>query len=782
MTPNYELSSCTNIHMKVPPLSVAHSTIHLINRFMVLIAWCLIFSLGFSAKAQAEDEKDADYNTHGRHATATHSGSYEAPLPVELSTDPDLCAYVPCSDVFPNADYFSTRKGRPAYVEAYRSKKVEDKENGHHTQDENRVLLGYVFLSTDIVDIPAYSGKPVVTLMGMDVSGKIVGVKVLKHSEPILLVGIPERELTKFIKQFVGKHAWDKLEIGKARAEGGYIGIDAISGATVTVISENQVVMRCAYEIAKQVGIIKAVPRPQAEFTSISEQRNWDELLAEGSIQHLTVSPADVGLDNTSQPYIDLYFGYLNAPAIGRSILGERNYAGLMAELKPNEHAIFIVANGAASFKGSGFVRGGIYDRIQVSQDMDSFTFRDTDYRNLYNIQAVGAPEFNESGIFIIRSASFSAAYPWSLVFLGNKMDRQTGTKTFANFDREYWLQSRYLQGGRPVIIKSDPVWLKIWKSRIKEIVGFISILIFTAIIYASRDSLVRRSNRKDKRWVSIPKYAIWMTSIGFIGFGLMAQPSITQVLTWFHSMLFQWKWELFLSDPFIFIFWLFIILTVFVWGRGLFCGWMCPFGSLTELLYKIAEKVGLKRFQFIPSNAVHERLKWLKYGIFLVLLIVSFFSMGLAEKLAEVEPFKTTFLVGLFNRSWPYTLFTATLLGLSIFTERPFCKYLCPLGAALAMPTTFRWFGLKRKQECTSCTACAKGCGSQAIDHKGVIDHRECLLCLDCMVLYYDDHACPPLSKERKLRTLSGLPLTQISAGGYYIPIHPINEKGVDK
>jgi len=49
-------------------------------------------------------------------------------------------------------------------------------------------------------------------------------------------------------------------------------------------------------------------------------------------------------------------------------------------------------------------------------------------------------------------------------------------------------------------------------------------------------------------------------------------------------------------------------------------------------------------------------------------------------------------------------------------------------------------------------------------------------------MVLYYDDHACPPLSKERKLRTLSGLPLTQISAGGYYIPIHPINEKGVDK
>ncbi|MDP3744314.1 MAG: 4Fe-4S binding protein [Methylotenera sp.] len=741
---------------------------------MVLIGWYFAFTLSFSATfstvALAGSNKETGRSEQDHHAKNSHSGSYEAPLPVQLSTDPDLCAYVPCLDVFPKADHFSVRKGRPAYVEAY------------HDEHGQQKLLGYAFLSTDIVDIPAYSGKPVVTLIGMDIAGKIVGVRVLKHSEPILLVGIPESELTKFIYQYVGKHAWDKIEIGKARAEGGYIGIDAISGATVTVISENQVVMRCAYEIAKQVGIIKAVPRPQAKFTSTSEQHTWDALLAEGSVQHLKVSPADVGLENTGQPYIDLYFGYLNAPAVGRSILGERNYEGLMAELKPNEHAIFIVANGAASFKGSGFVRGGIYDRVQVSQDMDSFTFRDTDYRNLYNIRATGAPEFNESAIFIIRSTSFSAAYPWNLVFLGNKVDKQTGTRTFANFDREYWLHGRYMEGGRPVVVKADPTWLKIWKSRIWEIAAFVIILLFTAVTYANRDWLVRHSSRRDKRWVSIPKYAIWLTSIGFVGFGLMAQPSITQVLTWFHSMLFQWKWELFLSDPFIFIFWLFIIVTVFVWGRGLFCGWLCPFGSLSETLYKVAGVVGLKRFQFEPPMRWHNRLKWVKYGIFWGLLAVSFFSMGLAERLAEVEPFKTTFLVGLFNRSWPYTLFTASLLGLSLFTERPFCKYLCPLGAALAMPTTFRWFGLKRKAECTTCAACARGCGPQAIDVQGNIDARECLLCLDCQILYYDDHACPPLSKERKLREKSGLPLTRINAAGYYIPIHPVPAKGANE
>lgn len=728
------------------------------------VIFYLTFAMTSVGLALADGEKHQEQE---HHSSIKGGGSYEAPMPEQLLTDPDMCAYLPCGEVMPDANQFSPRKGRPAYTEAY------------HEEHGERKLLGYVFLSTDIVDIPAYSGKPVVTLIGMDVTGKIVGVKVLKHSEPILLVGIPEAELTKFIKQFVGKYAWDKIEIGKARSEGGYIGIDAISGATVTVIAENQVVTRSAYAIARQAGLINAVPRAQAKFTPVAAALDWNALLKEGGVQHLVVTPADVGRDNAGKPYIDIYFGYLNAPIVGRSILGEHSYNSLMKELKPNEHAIFIVANGEASFKGSGFVRGGIYDRIQVSQDMDSFTFRDTDYLNLYGIKAAGAPQFLESGIFIIRSNSFSAAYPWSLVFLGNKVDKQTGAKTFANFDQEYWLDARYLQGGRPVVIKPDPTWLKIWKARIWQITAFVILLIFTAVTYANRDWLVRHSSRKHKLWVEVPKYLIWIISIGFVGFGMMAQPSITQILAWFHSILFNWEWELFLSDPLIFIFWWFIIITVFVWGRGLFCGWMCPFGSLTELLYKIASKVGLARFQFKPNAALHEKLKWLKYGIFWVLLAVSLFSMGLAEKLAEVEPFKTTFLVGIFNRAWPYSLFAAALLGLSLFTERPFCKYLCPLGAALAMPTTFRWFGLKRKAECTTCHACAVGCGSLAIDDKGVIDHRECMLCLDCMVLYYDDHACPPLSKERKLREKAGLQLTPINAAGYYIPIYPVATKG---
>ncbi|WP_296754041.1 4Fe-4S binding protein [Thiobacillus sp.] len=703
-------------------------------------------------------------------------GSYEAPLPAQLSTDPDLCAYVPCKDVLPGADSFSHRMGKPAYVEAYQSRKGGRGEQEGHGKKGDRKLIGYVFLSTDIVDIPAYSGKPVVTLIGMDTKGIVTGVRVLRHSEPILLLGIPELELTKFVNQYLGKFVGSKIEVGAGRPDQGIIGLDAITGATVTVIAENQVVLRSGLAVAKQVGIIEPTVRPQAKFSPVEGKLDWNALLKNGGVQRLKVDTVAVGMPRSDQPYIDIHFGYLNAPAVGRSVLGDAVYQGLMSRLKPGEHAIFLIASGLESFKGSGFVRGGIYDRVQVSQDMDTFTFRDLDYFNLYRIEAAGAPAYRESAIFIIRSSTFSAAYPWNLVFLANKMDPQTGERTFVNFDREYWLPGSYLEGGRPKIVKPEATWVTVWKSRKVEIVLFLLWLTAAGTVYALRDKLVRRSTMKDTRWKDYPKYFLWLTSIGFVGFYLLAVPSITQVLTWFHSILFEWKWELFLSDPFIFLFWIFIIVSVFFWGRGMFCGWMCPYGSLAEMVYHVAGKLGLKRYQrhLLPQNW-HDRLKWIKYGVFAILLAVSFYSIGLAEKLAEIEPFKTTFLVGVWNRSWPFVTFWTALIVASAFFERPFCKYLCPLGAALAVPSTFRWWGLKRKQECGPCKACQVGCGSQAIDDSGRIDQRECLLCLDCQVLYYDDHACPPLAQERKRRTKAGEPLTAIGANGYFIPIVPV-------
>lgn len=694
------------------------------------------------------------------------TGSYNVELPPELNSAKDLCALVACAEVFPGAKSFSERMGQPPYVQAY-----GEPEGG------KKKLLGYVMLSTDITDTPAYSGKPVVTLIGMDLKGRFVGVKVLKHSEPILLLGIPESALLKFNQQYVGKSVADKIEVGQSRPDEGVLGVDAISGATVTVISQNQVMMMSGSAVARQVGILAPTVREPARYLKSGQRLSWAQLVKQGSVQRLLVKAEQVGLARGPEPFIELWFGDLNHPDIGASLLGDNSWNNLRLQLKDGEHALFVIRTaGVESFKGSGFVRGGIFDRVQVRQGADSFTFRDTDYLNLYGLEAAGAPTFTESAIFVIRSKSFSAAYPWKLSFLGNRVDAASGTRSFVNFSTNYWLASELLQGGRPVVEEAAAPWVQVWKSRELGIALFAVLLIVVTVVYALREKLTRRSTRKNKWPVNAFKYSAWALSIGFVGFGVMAQPSITQVLTWFHSLLFKWTWSLFLSDPFIFLFWIFIIVTVFLFGRGLFCGWMCPFGSLSEAMYKLGGLIGLKRFQGHLPRVWHDRLKWVKYAVFFGLLTVSMFSIGLAEVLAEVEPFKTTFLVGINNRAWPYGLFVAALLGLSIFIERPYCKYICPLGAALAMPSTFRWFGLPRKQECNTCKACAVGCGSLAIDADGRIDHRECLHCLDCLVLYTDPKACPPLGQERKRRERAGLEMTPIGRDGYYIPIHPIS------
>jgi NosR/NirI family nitrous oxide reductase transcriptional regulator len=105
------------------------------------------------------------------------------------------------------------------------------------------------------------------------------------------------------------------------------------------------------------------------------------------------------------------------------------------------------------------------------------------------------------------------------------------------------------------------------------------------------------------------------------------------------------------------------------------------------------------------------------------------------------------------FDRPWPYVLYALALLVAGLFVERFFCRYLCPLGAALAIPSRLRQFEwLKRRWQCgQSCQICAVNCPVQAIHPEGRINPGECIHCLACQVNYLDDRVCPPLIERRK-------------------------------
>ena len=226
----------------------------------------------------------------------------------------------------------------------------------------------------------------------------------------------------------------------------------------------------------------------------------------------------------------------------------------------------------------------------------------------------------------------------------------------------------------------------------------------------------------------------------------------MVNVLTFANSLLTGFSWEYFLSAPLIFVLWASIAAGLLFWGRGPFCGWLCPFGALQELLNNVAQ--ALKVPQYRVPWGLHERLWPIKYIIFLGLFGMSLYSTAFAEQLAEVEPFKTSIILK-FAREWPFVVYALTLLAAGLFVERFFCRYMCPLGAALAIPGRIRMFEwLRRWPECGSpCQRCANECPVQAIHPEGHINVNECIYCMHCQELYFDDHRCPHMIQVRLKR-----------------------------
>jgi NosR/NirI family nitrous oxide reductase transcriptional regulator len=245
---------------------------------------------------------------------------------------------------------------------------------------------------------------------------------------------------------------------------------------------------------------------------------------------------------------------------------------------------------------------------------------------------------------------------------------------------------------------------------------------------------------------------AFLLFTLVWLGWYANAQLSVVNVLTFTNALLTGFSWEYFLTAPLIFLLWSSVAVSLLFWGRGPFCGWLCPFGALQELTNNVAK--ALRVPQLRVAWDLHERLWPIKYVIFLALFGLSLYSFSAAEHLAEVEPFKTAIILK-FVRDWPFVVFALALLVAGLFVERFFCRYICPLGAALAIPGRLRMFEwLRRWPECGSpCQRCANECPVQSIHPNGLINVNECIYCMHCQELYWDDQRCPHMIQVRLKR-----------------------------
>lgn len=650
--------------------------------------------------------------------------------------------------------------------------------------------VGWVFLTSDFVSTTGYSGKPIHTLVGIDKDAVLTGVKLVKHSEPIVLVGIPDSKIKAVTKKYAG------LDLkAEAAASGSAHDLDIISGATVTIMVIDDSIIRSGLKVARSLGLggLKedagtSGPKMVIDPT-IDETADWQTLTGDGSVRRLSLDVAQLNeafvregdpraiarpeKGPETDTYIDMYLTLADVPSIGRSLLGDAEYDNLKARLKEGEHALLVMGRGRYSFKGSGYVRGGIFDRIQLVQKDVSVRFHDRQHHKLGEIAAEGAPAFKEMDLFIIPADSgFDPAEDFRLQLL---VQRPVGAidKVFLTFDLGYRLPNDYLMvdpSSKQAVAAAVPdapqvtdnqaaaqkLWMRIWKTRKADVLVLAGAIGVLTLVFFFQMQVTR--NERFTFWFRI---GFLIFTLVWLGWTENAQLSVVNVLAFFSSLTTQFSWDAFLMDPLVFLLWFSVAAALIFWGRGAYCGWLCPFGALQELTNRIAKLCRIPQFE-VPWG-LHERLWPIKYMIFLALFGVSLYSLDLAEHYAEVEPFKTAIILK-FQRAWPFVTFAVALLIVGLFVERFYCRYLCPLGAALAIPARLRMFDwLKRYRECGNpCQRCAKECMVQAIHPEGNINPNECLNCLHCQVLYQHNQKCPvcikKLAKRQRFEIQTGI------------------------
>jgi transcriptional regulator of nitric oxide reductase len=632
--------------------------------------------------------------------------------------------------------------------------------------------VGYVFESIDLAPIPGFEGTPMNFLVSIDRKGNFMNVELLRQHEPVFLGGLGEAPLREFVTQYANRNIKQQFLIalnasrnhtGPSDLRSDQTTLDGVSKATASVRIVNQSVLGAALELARaKLGFADRSKRgPAAQVRGdITETPNFAEMLKNGMVGHLRLSNAEVeklfigtdgaeidedGLAHPSEVFTDIFIAYLNTPSIGRAILGDAQYQAAMARNFENRHLWWIASAGRYPIVDDNFVPGGQSSRLSMSQDGLFLELRDQGFEPK---DIAGPPELNTSRLFgVYAEAGLDPGRPLDLTLT---ITRAKGMILPTLTHQKVSL--KYAPPGRLFTYPPEPLpeWLLAWQQRWLDL-GILGAALLGLSLVLARP-----------RWISVSARRLKIFRLGFLAFTLIyvgwiiqGQLSIVQVTGAIKSLKSGQGLSSFLYDPISLLLIAFTLLSFVVWGRGTFCGWLCPFGALQEFVGLLARRLRLPRLH-IPL-AVAKRLEGGRYVALAILVGAALFLPHQGESLNELEPFKTAITVG-FDRSWPFVAYAIGLLALGAFYYKFFCRFICPLGAVMSLGGRLRRFDwLARRIECGKpCQSCKAKCAYDAIEPTGEIRYDACFQCLDCVGIYHDAKRCPVLLYGKKGQILT--------------------------
>ncbi len=624
---------------------------------------------------------------------------------------------------------------------------------------------GYVIESEWLKPLPGFSGAAINLIIMLDLEGVLIDVKILNHNEPIFVSGLGQAPFHAFIEQYRGHSINSAITIGssygKNNTSGGLIYFDGVTKATASVRIAHESIMASAREVAKN--LLDGMSMVQEKVTLKPDEGieyTWDELVEKGFAKHVTTTHGEVRskFANTKwrsddpfsdaaddELYVDLWIVDVTHPHVARSVMSKRMFKDWegFKKIAPEDETILFIEQGYHGLVDEEFVRNTTPPLLSAKQDKFPLSISDADL--LIDLKR-GVPDDGTAMVIRIdRRQGFSPVREWDITLAATRergiLQPEIGQVAL---NWKYQADKQFFDIEKAVE-PPTPFEAAVF-SRMTDLIILAVLLSLICLVVLFNRQFVRMKSWPYQRGLLL------MLVLGFIGWWGQGQLSIVTPLATMVSAVNGRPLDFLLYDPFSLLIWVVVIISFFLVGRALFCGWLCPFGAMQEFVAKIAKVLSIPQLKV--TDAWDSRLKSLKYVTLLVLIGVAFFLPSYLDKAVEVEPFKTAISV-FFVREWYFVAYALLCVLASLFIFKAYCRYLCPLGAFMAIGGFLRlskW--IKRREDCGSpCQLCKVRCDYQAIKPTGKITYSECFGCLDCVDIYEDKTQCVPLILQEKGR-----------------------------